>query len=473
MRRQLIAFAFFISCLFSFAQQLNVLNFEHDLTDITASNNPIYDKNGNKCALVKVLIALSDVEFRSNYLISQKQNAPSEYWVYLAEGTKKLSVYANGFLPLEVDFSDLNKKIKSLESSCTYKLTIEKPFANNAQKLSKVRFIIVPQDASFLIDNTNWAGNNGIIEIPLGSGPHSYSVAAPYHKVEQGSFFVDEDTKEKEIRISLEKVTTDLTINTIPLGATVEIDKIQRGVTPLIVRLQAGHHNIVLNHKGYIKESIDVHIKDSIPSVLNKSLKPEVQEPSAQVSTSTQYYKPTTNKQTYRQTNIKQWLNKNAQLGVEFESDINIPEAVCNFCIGAAYRFGRNSKSLNYLVGLDYSLFIHEASDFDLSAFSYYGTVCANQIAIPLQIRWNMLSYDDEMAIYAAASYVNGINFYDNRKIASRYNASLGFEIGVGLERFEISLGYKQHVRKPFDIEDFVSSNLCASMRFYINTKRK
>ena len=67
---------------------------EHGI-DQTAnlSENLHKDNNGEYGGLVKVRLAAADAEFEGWVLKTQKHNA-SEYWVFMAKGSNKLTVFA-------------------------------------------------------------------------------------------------------------------------------------------------------------------------------------------------------------------------------------------------------------------------------------------------------------------------------------------------------------------------------------------
>ena len=57
------------------------------------SENLHKDNNGEYGGLVKVRLAAADAEFEGWVLKTQKHNA-SEYWVFMAKGSNKLTVFA-------------------------------------------------------------------------------------------------------------------------------------------------------------------------------------------------------------------------------------------------------------------------------------------------------------------------------------------------------------------------------------------
>ena len=89
------------------------------------------DNNGEYGGLVKVRLAAADADFEGWVLKTQKHNA-SEYWVFMAKGSNKLTVVVPGFLPLDVEFRSYG--INSLLSKTTYLLTVVIPQFNAANQ---------------------------------------------------------------------------------------------------------------------------------------------------------------------------------------------------------------------------------------------------------------------------------------------------------------------------------------------------
>ena len=121
MRNKFLIILFIISIVNVHAQKLNVESFVAKTNDITARTQPRQDINGNDCALVKVQLAAPNAAFEGNVIGNVAYNT-SEYLVYMAQGSKKLTVKLEGCLPLEVSFPELG--IKSLETKLVYLLTI-------------------------------------------------------------------------------------------------------------------------------------------------------------------------------------------------------------------------------------------------------------------------------------------------------------------------------------------------------------
>ena len=126
----------FLTTLSATAQELTVKSMSKTI-DQTANlaENLHKDKNGEYGGLVKVHIAAPDIKFEG-WILEQKKTNPSEYWVFMAKGSRRIMVYAEGYLPLEVYFRDYG--INGIEPLHTYLLTIVLPksFTSNVPTVS-------------------------------------------------------------------------------------------------------------------------------------------------------------------------------------------------------------------------------------------------------------------------------------------------------------------------------------------------
>ena len=118
---------FTIVCLLSLlcvcleAQELRVKGLYEATHDLSARTQPRKDINGNYCALLKVQLVDRGAEFGGTVIgdVSFERN---EYWVYMAQGSKRVKVFPQDYLPLEVTFADYG--IDHLEGQATYILTL-------------------------------------------------------------------------------------------------------------------------------------------------------------------------------------------------------------------------------------------------------------------------------------------------------------------------------------------------------------
>jgi len=100
------------------AQELKVLSFKADETDISAVKFKELDANQEPCALIKIGLALPDVIFEGDIVKSEYKDG--EYWVYLIDGANWMTVKTKKYLPLRYEFESVRKLT-------TYIMQIEKP----------------------------------------------------------------------------------------------------------------------------------------------------------------------------------------------------------------------------------------------------------------------------------------------------------------------------------------------------------
>ena len=107
---------------------LKVVSFELMQNDISARTKQVLDINDVPCALVKIQVLTEDKISFKGMLIGDIQMYLNEYWAYMAEGSKKITVSHPLYEALDVVFSDVsNGEIKKLEKLTTYKLVISVP----------------------------------------------------------------------------------------------------------------------------------------------------------------------------------------------------------------------------------------------------------------------------------------------------------------------------------------------------------
>lgn len=123
MKRVFLILYFCTIALCAVAQTFTVKSIRQESFDLTAISYPRYDLNGKKCGLVKVQCVLDGLSFKGN-IIGDTVHRDGEYWVYLTEGTKQLSVHHSLLLPINIHFSD---SISHISGGNTYRITLSIP----------------------------------------------------------------------------------------------------------------------------------------------------------------------------------------------------------------------------------------------------------------------------------------------------------------------------------------------------------
>jgi TPR repeat protein len=119
--RYFYLFIFFTFQFVGHAQKITVEKFELRASDISARTKPRFDKDGQECALIKVLSNIKELAF--DEAVGDVTNQTNEYWVYISGGARKLTIRAEG-VNLTIDFADYG--IENAEAKTTYEMRLAK-----------------------------------------------------------------------------------------------------------------------------------------------------------------------------------------------------------------------------------------------------------------------------------------------------------------------------------------------------------
>lgn len=145
MIRLIFSFLIFICGFCASAQNLTDVSFELKIEDLTAKRNPVLDRNGNACALLKVIAPrLDSLEFEGNYVV-KVENKELYYNVWLANGAKRITLWHKDYLPLAKAFET------PLEANCTYHWKISAPKEYKRYELIAKPIEELPNDLSAIV----------------------------------------------------------------------------------------------------------------------------------------------------------------------------------------------------------------------------------------------------------------------------------------------------------------------------------
>lgn len=101
------------------AQELVVNSFRLDpLNDAASGANAKLDLRKEPLALILVRFAAAAPTFDGDVMGTVEERKKNEYWVYMADESKELTIYQELASPLKVSFADYG--IDELQSTCTY-----------------------------------------------------------------------------------------------------------------------------------------------------------------------------------------------------------------------------------------------------------------------------------------------------------------------------------------------------------------
>lgn len=266
---------------------------ENDVTSIIEGSVK-YDQNGEKCALIKIQTVERGFMFDVGSLgIVEKEDQndehPGEIWLYVPNGVKSITIQHPQLGTIN-DY-DLGARVKK-GKTYLLKLTTDQVNTlvvdyNNNQLL---RTQIIPNNATFylngLIQNLN---SDGVSEIQLPFGTHTYRVTAENYHPEDGKVVINNKDEKHELNITLKQAFGYLSVegSKDSDGASVFVDDKMIGQMPLVNSpVKSGNHTVVVNKKLYLPFSAEFAMSDSAFVKIKSTLIPNFANVSVSVANS-------------------------------------------------------------------------------------------------------------------------------------------------------------------------------------------
>lgn len=187
------------------AQDIQVESFELDENDLTANiaGSIVLDQNGQKCALIKVETIQTGFSFDAGSLsVVQTEQKVGEIWVYVQEGTKRLTISHPEMKPLK-DY-DLGQTLKRAK---TYVMTLKTPEVVTVVKKERtsqfVVFQVTPKNAKVELNGKQLKIINGVATEKLNFGTYDYRVEASDFLPEVGKVTIDDAKNKKMVEVKL------------------------------------------------------------------------------------------------------------------------------------------------------------------------------------------------------------------------------------------------------------------------------
>lgn len=145
MNKILLVGLLFLFPIYISSQELQVESFVQ--MGVVEEKNVIKDKNDSPCALIKIIPIQNDIEFENTF-ITKVEKKDTVYWVYMAQGAKRLRIKHPNYLPKDIAFADYG--INTLYSACCYELRIKDNL------VPKTNFVIADRKSIDDIYNQGW-----------------------------------------------------------------------------------------------------------------------------------------------------------------------------------------------------------------------------------------------------------------------------------------------------------------------------
>ena len=213
--KKVFIFLGLIIALFADAQTISVSSFKLLDTDLTANTSGTMetDQNGETAALIKVVTTQTGFSFDGGALgIVKTVQKPSEVWVYVPRGLKKITI-SHPQLGMLRDYY-LNIPI---EAARTYEMVLVagevQTIVKQARTSQYVVFQLSPSNAVVELDGELLETADGTATKMMKFGNYNYRVQAPNYLSEAGNVTVNDPNNKHIVNISLKPNYSVVTLN--------------------------------------------------------------------------------------------------------------------------------------------------------------------------------------------------------------------------------------------------------------------
>ena len=234
------------------AQELKVKSFSLAINDLTASTDSVPDKNGDPCALVKILVVDSIAKLEG-FVLKTKKSSPTELWAYMSGGAKEIRIKPTHYKPLYVYFPNFG--INGVEGKRTYILDLEAEKLSGNQPIDAggnfYAISVQPKTAMLWIDGVpQEVSSDGEYSAMLAYGSHTYKVEAGGYISKSGSFTIGKGDM-APISVSLVSALATLSVSCPTPAVSLYVDKKSVGSLPWNGNLKEGMHLLEVRKDGY------------------------------------------------------------------------------------------------------------------------------------------------------------------------------------------------------------------------------
>ncbi len=274
-----IRFIFLFMLIGSAAQaQLSVKYFRMLENDLDARVNfPVKDQNGDIAALIKVVTTQKGFTFDGGMTgIVKTIEKPSEIWVYVPWGIKRISI----FHPQLGQLRDYMISM-SVEKATVYELVlISGSVTTIVEETIESQWLVItpePANASVYIDDVYI--NKGVYQSKLKPGSYNYRVEAPLYHPQIGVINITD--KKEDLKVVLKPNFGYIRITSTPESAAQVLidDKVLNSSTPVTSdMLKSGEYTVKVIKEMYQPFVKKVTVTDETTTEINAVLQPNFAE---------------------------------------------------------------------------------------------------------------------------------------------------------------------------------------------------
>ena len=186
------------------AQQIAVESCNLSMQDPTATTYPNVDLNGDLTAAVKIFYSSgSDLDFRGN-IVGEVVKRDGYYLIYLVDKTRRLHIYKDGMMPLEIDFTQYPDTPKGVLSGKTYWVKLKNirvPKKGYGKGSNTVIFKSDVPLSELIVDGQAWSVNGTTAKRLIPYGEYEYQATSIYHQTIKGTIEVIKTLGSKVVNI--------------------------------------------------------------------------------------------------------------------------------------------------------------------------------------------------------------------------------------------------------------------------------
>ncbi len=244
----LLSFAFilFTSNLLAQNPEFRVKSFTHEENSLLArmSENLRMDDNDQACALILVRSGETGLGFTAGTgIVGNVEWKKGDYWVYVSQGTRNLKIFKQGIKTTEYLLKPIPK------SRETYLLQLEVVRPKPKIPIWPVNILISTKNATLTIDGKKMTTHTGNYKI--NEGKHDILIEKQGYQPIRKT--IEVNSNHTLFNFGLQRIQkVPLMIESNPPDATVYLDGVKLGQTPLSVFYSPGTYPVRVEKDGYV-----------------------------------------------------------------------------------------------------------------------------------------------------------------------------------------------------------------------------
>jgi len=261
MKKYLLSVLTILFLLPSFAQELKELRLVGNPKKLSSGEMVARrDQNGNYCAAIQVVSDMDGFSYDSwDGIVGDVDKKPGKDMVFLTSSERVLEIFKTGYSPLKVILADVGI---NLQEKDVWQIKIA---GDETAAVLPVTFRFTPEDSKLFIDGKS-AGSK--LTQNLSVGQHQIRLERDGYQTKDETITVNEEKVFFEWELA-DAPDAGLQITTTPAGASIYLDGVKLGESPVAAFYAPGTYPIKVTKEGYISiedETLEVKLPQTSKS---------------------------------------------------------------------------------------------------------------------------------------------------------------------------------------------------------------